>query len=87
MKAQLGNIFKNKRKVVKMDDLMIRISDMFTSPRNIVLMIYGEFIKWVAFKTNATNIFIGMYCDGEPFCSGNFGEISYMGYLKYRESK
>ncbi len=69
-----------------MDNLIVRISEVFTSPRDIVLMFYGEFIKWVALKTNATNIFIGMYCDGEPFCSGSFGEISYMGYLKHREN-
>ena len=49
--------------------------------------VYDEFIKWVALKTNATNIFIGMYYDGEPFCSGNFGEISYMRYLRHHESK
>lgn len=70
-----------------MENINIRISEVFTSPREVILMFYGEFVKFVAKLTNASNIYLGMYCDGEPFCSGNFGEISYTGYLKNRESK
>lgn len=43
----------------------------------IARMCYGDFIEWVKTETGCENFFFGYYVDGEPFCSGSFGEIRY----------
>jgi len=43
---------------------------------------YGDFIMFALSNTNG-NVRFGYYVDGEPFCSGSFGELRYSGFLKH----
>ena len=43
---------------------------------------YGDFIRFALSNTNG-NVRFGYYVDGEPFCSGSFGELRYSGFLKH----
>lgn len=43
---------------------------------------YGDFIRFALSNTNG-DVRFGYYVDGEPFCSGSFGELRYSGFLKH----
>ena len=43
---------------------------------------YGDFI-WFALSNTNGDVGFGYYVDGEPFCSGSFGELRYSGFLKH----
>lgn len=43
---------------------------------------YGDFLRFALSNTNG-DVRFGYYVDGEPFCSGNFGELRYSGFLKH----
>lgn len=43
---------------------------------------YGDFIRFALSNTNG-DVGFGYYVDGEPFCSGRFGVLSYSGFLKH----
>jgi hypothetical protein len=45
------------------------------------LLAYGDFIYWIKETSNSLNIFFGYYVDGEPFCSGSFGEVRYSQFI------
>ena len=50
---------------------------------DVAKMAYADFIDWVQRTTNAKDMFFGYYMDGEPFCSGSFGEIRYSAWLRH----
>lgn len=46
----------------------------------IAWMCYGDFIQYFLDNTNS-DIRFGYYVDGEPFCSGHFGEVRYSNFI------
>ena len=51
--------------------------------KEIAIMAYGDFMEWVYDISDESNVFFGYYCDGEPFCSGMFGEMTYRQFLNH----
>ena len=43
---------------------------------------YGDFLRFALSNTNG-DVRFGYYVDGEPFCSGYFGEFRYSDFLKH----